>query len=126
MFSVVQGKDRPCQWKFLRGSSNGWHRQAPGKPERNAVPRKGDSMGKARAGDWLSEPSAEYHIFVHTVALSKGAAGFFYSTHFYLFPKRNTKKYIVFIMSVSVIVQVRFFCALVYPPYRGRAPPFQS
>ena len=110
-----------------RGSSTGRHRQAPGKPERNAVPRKGDSMGKARAGNWHLKPPAEYHIFsVHTAVPSKGAAGFFYSTHFYLFPKQNTKKYTVFIMSVSASVRMRFFCALVRLIYRERAPPLQS
>lgn len=41
VFSVVRGKDRPCQWKFRGGGSTGWHRWASGKPERNAVPRKG-------------------------------------------------------------------------------------
>ena len=84
-------------------------------------------MDKARAGDWLPAPSAEHHIFsVHTAVLSKGAAGFFYSTHFYLIPEQNTKKYTVFITGVPAIVRVRFFCALMHPPYRGRAPPLQS
>ncbi len=73
------------------------------------------------------KPPAEYHIFsVHTAVPSKGSAGFFYSTHFYLFPKQNTKKYTVFIMSVSASVRMRFFCALVRLIYRERAPPLQS
>ena len=37
-----------------------------------------------------------------------------------------TKEYMVFIAGVPAIVRVRFFCALVYAPYRARAPPLRS
>jgi len=84
-------------------------------------------MGKARTGDWLPEPSAKYHIFsVHTAAFFKGAAGFFYSTHFYLIHIHIAKKYMIFITGVPAVVWVRFFCALVRLPYRVRAPPLRS
>ena len=43
-----------------RGSS-GWRRLAPGKPERNVVPRKGDIMNMARAGDQFPMPATEHH-----------------------------------------------------------------
>ena len=99
----------------------------PGKPEQNAVPTKGDTMGMARAGDRFPVPAAEHHIFfVHTAVPSKGTADFFYSTHFCSFPNKNTKEYSIFIMGVPAIVRVRFFCALVRPPYRARASPLQS
>ena len=111
---------------ILREGSGGRHRQAPGKPERNAVPRKGDTMGMARAGNWLPIPTARHHIFsVHTAA-SRGTAEFFYSTHFYLFPNKNTKRHLVFITGVPDTLPVRFFCVLKrrhQPPYRSRAPP---
>lgn len=99
----------------------------PGKPEQNAVPTKGDTMGMARAGDRFPVPAAEHHIFfVHTAVPSKGTADFFYSTHFCSFPNKNTKEYSIFIMGVPAIVRVRFFCALKRQPYRSRAPPLQS
>ena len=92
-----------------RDGSGGRHRQAPGKPERNAVPRKGDTMGMARAGNWLPIPTARHHIFsVHTAA-SRGTAEFFYSTHFYLFPNKNTKRHLVLITGVPDTLPVRFF-----------------
>ena len=98
-----------------------------GKPERNAVPTKGDTMGMARAGNRFPIPATRQSIFsVHTAVHSKGTAEFFYSTHFYLFPNKNTKKYIAFITGVSGTLSVRFFCALKrghQPPLRSRAPP---
>ena len=47
-----------------RGSS-GWRRLAQGKPERNVVPRKGDIMNMARAGDQFPMPATEHHIDQH-------------------------------------------------------------
>ncbi len=80
----------------------------PGKPEQNAVPTKGDIMAIPRAGNGFPASADEHHIFsVHTAVPSKGAAGFFYSTHFYLIPGHITKGYVV-------------FGGL---PFRGRAPP---
>ena len=99
----------------------------PGKPEQNAVPTKGDIMAIARAGNGFPPPADKHHILsVHTAVPSKGAAGFFYSTHFYLIPGHITKEYMIFITGVPAIVRVRFFCALVCAPYRTRAPPLQS
>ena len=99
----------------------------PGKPEQNAVPMKGDTMAITRAGNGFPTPVDKHHIFsVHTAVPSKGAAGFFYSTHFYLIPGHITKEYMVFITGVPAIVRVRFFCVLVYAPYRARAPPLRS
>ena len=99
----------------------------PGKPERNAVPTKGDTMGMARAGDRFPIPATRQSNFsVHTAVPSKGTADFIYSTYFCLFPNKNTKEYSIFIMGVPDIVRVRFFCALKRQPYRSRAPPLQS
>lgn len=78
MFSVVQEKDRLCQWRIPGGGSSGRHRRAPGKPEQNVVPKKGGIMSMARAGDRFPVPVAEHHIFsVHTAVPSKGTADFF-------------------------------------------------
>lgn len=99
----------------------------PGKPERNVIPRKGENMAAARAGNGF-QPSAYYIFIVHTAALSKGAAVFFYSTHFRQFPNQITKGYIIFITGVPAILRVRLFFVLsrIYFPFRVRAPPFQS
>ena len=59
-----------------------------------------EEAGMARAGSWLPAPMAEYHIFSVYTAASRGTAEFFYSTHFYLFPNKNTKRHIVFITGV--------------------------
>jgi len=84
-------------------------------------------MAIARAGNRFPASAHEYHILsVHTAASFKGAAGFFYSTHFYFIPGHITKEYMVFIMGVPAIVRVRFFCALVCALYRARAPPLWS
>jgi len=102
----------------------------PGKPEQNAVPTKGDTMGMARAGNGFPPPAAGHHIFsVHTAVPSKGAADFFCSTHFYHFPIQITKWHNDFTADALGILQVRFFCAFScghFPPFRGRAPPLQS
>ncbi len=59
----------------------------PGKPEQNAVSTKGDIMAIARAGNGFPPLADKHHILsVHTAVPSKGAAGFFYSTRFYLIP----------------------------------------
>ncbi|MDE7310437.1 MAG: hypothetical protein K2N87_02270, partial [Eubacterium sp.] len=45
-----------------------------------------DKSGE-QAGNGFPPPTTGHHIFsVHTAAPSKGAAGFFYSAHFYLIP----------------------------------------
>lgn len=126
----VQRKDMPSDGTVCRTFPTGGTGRLPGKPEQNAVPTKGDTMGMARAGNGFSPPATGHYIFsVHTAVPSKGAAGFFYSTHFYLFPKQITKRYIISITGVPEIFQVRFFCAFGYGffrPFRCRAPPFQS
>ncbi len=123
-------KDRPSRGTTLQGFPTGGTGRLPGKPERNAVPRKGDTMGMARAGNWLPIPTARHHIFsIHTAASPKVAAAFFYSTYFYLFPKQTIKEYIIFTKGVPAIVRVRFFCTLKHGhplPFRGRAPPLRS
>jgi hypothetical protein len=84
-------------------------------------------MAIARAGNGLPASADKHHILsVHTAVPSKGAAGFFYSTHFYFIPRHITKEYMIFITGVPAIVRVRFFCALMHPPYRGRGPPLRS
>lgn len=84
-------------------------------------------MAIARAGNGLPASADKHHILsVHTAASFKGVAGFFYSTHFYFIPRHITTEYMIFITGVPAIVRVRFFCALVYAPYRARAPPLQS
>ena len=127
VFSIVQRKDRPSHGTAWQGFLTGGAGRLPGKPEQNAVPMKGDIMAIARAGNRFPASADKHHILsVHTAVPSKGAAGFFYSTHFYLIPGHNTKEYMVFVTGVPAIVRVRFFCALVYAPYRARAPPLQS
>ncbi len=86
VFSSVQRKDRPSYGTALTGFPTEGAGRLPGKPERNAVPRKGDNMALARAGKGF-QPSA-YIFIVHTAAPSKGAAAFFYSTNFYKFPNQ--------------------------------------
>ena len=123
MFSIVQRKDRLSGGTAPQDGTG----RLPGKPEQNAVPTKGDIMAIARAGNGLPASADKHHILsVHTAASFKGAAGFFYSTHFYFIPGHITKEYMVFIMGVPAIVRVRFFCVLVYAPYRVRAPPLRS
>lgn len=130
VFSIVQRKDRPSLGTVLQGFTMGGTGRLSGKPERNVVPMKGDTMGMARAGNRFPIPATRQYIFsVHTAVHSKGAAAFFYSTYFYLFPKQNSKKHIAFMTSVPAMRQVRFFCALkswCRPPFRSRAPPLQS
>ena len=58
--------------------------------------------------------------------LPRGLRAFFYSTRFYFIPRHITKEYMIFITGVPGIFQVRFFCALMRPPYRVRAPPLRS
>ena len=123
VFSIVQRKDRTSGGTAPPDDAG----RLPGKPEQNAVPTKGDIMAIARAGNGFPPPADKHHIlYVHTAVPSKGAAGFFYSTCFYFIPRHITKEYMIFITVVPGIFQVRFFCALVRPPYRVRAPPFQS
>ena len=74
----------------------------PGRPEQNAVPRKGDNMALARAGKGF-QPPAYYIFIVHTAASFKGAAGFFYSTHFCFIPRHITKEYMIFITGVPAM-----------------------
>lgn len=130
VFSIVQRKDRPSCGTALPGFSAEGAGRLPGRPEQNTVPMKGDAMSVERAGNDLPAFIDQYHIyFVHTAALSKGAAAFFYSTYFYNFSQQTIKGYIVFITGVPAIMRVRLFFALSYiyfPPFRGRAPPFQS
>lgn len=127
VFSSVQRKDSPSHGTALQGFHAGGAGGLPGKPEQNAVPTKGDSMSMARAGNPFPIPATRQFIFsVHTAVLSKGAAGFFYSTHFYHFPIQITKWHNDFMAGVPGIFQARFFCALVRPPYRVRAPPLRS
>jgi len=128
VFSVVQGKDRPSYGTALSGFLAEGTGRLPGKPERNVIPRKGENMAMAPLGNGF-QPPTYFIFFVHTATSFKGAAAFFYSTYFFLFPKQTTKGYIVFIMGVPTIMRVRLFFALIYiyfPPFRGRAPPFQS
>lgn len=68
-FSIVQRKDMPSDGTVCRGFQMGGAGSLPGEPERNAVPRTGDTMGMARAGNWLPIPTARHHIIsVHTAA----------------------------------------------------------
>ena len=87
VFSIVQRKDRPYCGTALQGLTMGGTGRLSGKPERNAVPTKGDTMGMSRAGNRFPILATRQYIFsVHTVVHSKGIAAFFSSTHFYLFP----------------------------------------
>ena len=123
----VQRKDMPSDGTVCKTFPTGGAGRLPGKPEQNAVPTKGDTMGMARAGNGFPPPATGHHIFsVHTAVLFKGAAGFFYSTHFYHFPIQIAIEYIIFITGVPAIVRVRFFCAKKCLLYRSRAPPFRS
>lgn len=127
VFSVVQRKDMPFDGTVYRDFPMGGTGRLPGKPEQNVVPTKGDTMDMVRAGNGFPPPATRHHIFsVHTAVPSKGAAGFFYSTHFYFISRHITKEYIIFITGVPAIVRVRFFGAKKCLLYRSRAPPFQS
>jgi len=111
VFSIVRRNDRPSRGAPA-GLSGGRHRQAAREARRNAVPRKGDTMGMAQAGDGFPTPATRQHIFsVHTVVHLKGAAAFFYSTYFYFFPNYATKEYSDKGKGL--------------PVFRGRAPPFR-
>ena len=111
----------------LRDFPMGGAGRLPGKPERNAIPTKGDTMGMARAGDRFPIPATiQSNFSVHTAVPHKGAAGFFYSTYFYFILRHITKEYIIFITGVPAIVRVRFFGTKKCLLYRSRAPPFQS
>ena len=104
VFSIVQRKDRPSRGTALQGFPTGGAGRLPGKPERNAVPTKGDIMAIARAGNRFPASAHEYHILsVHTAVPSKGTAGFFYSTHFYFIPRHITKEYMIFITGVPAM-----------------------
>ena len=130
VFSIVQRKDRPSRGTALQGVTMGGAGRLSGKPERNAVPMKGDTMGMARPGNRFPVPATRQYIFsVHTAVHSKGTAAFFYSTYFCLFPKQNTKRHIIFITGVPDTLPVRFFCAFRCGNLRlsrSRAPPFWS
>ena len=61
-----------------------------GKPERNAVPTKGDTMGMARAGNRFPIPATRQSIFsVHTAVHYKGTAATVYSDGRVVFTFRN-------------------------------------
>ena len=108
----VQRKDMPSDGMVCKTFPTGGTGRQPGKPEQNAVPTKGDTMGMARAGNGFPSSAIGHHIFsVHTAVLFKGAAGFFYSTHFYHFPIQVAKRHNDFMADALGIVQVRFFCA---------------
>lgn len=113
VFSVCSGKGQAVRLQ--------------GKPERNAVPRKGDNMAMKRAGTRFTPAASRHHIFsVHTAAFFKGAAAPFYPTYFCLFQQQITKEYSTLISGAPDIFTVRFFCALkgVCLPLPGaRAPP---
>lgn len=110
MLFAVQEKDRLCQWKMIGGISNWRHQSFSGKPDRYDVPRKGDTIGVARAGNRYPVSKSKHHIFsIHTAAPYNEAADFFYSTYFCLIPNKATKEYGIFIMGVPAIVWARFF-----------------
>ena len=58
VFSVVQRKDRPYRGDGSKRYDAG---RLPGKPERNAVPRKGDTMGIPKGWTVLSEYALKKH-----------------------------------------------------------------
>ena len=90
VFSIVQRKDRTSGGTAPPDDAG----RLPGKPERNAVPTKGDIMAIARAGNGLPASANKHHILsVHTAVPSKGAAGFFIRHISILFPdilQKNT------------------------------------
>ena len=129
VYFIVQRMDRPSGGTARQAAPPDGAGRLPGKPEQNAVPAKGDRMGKARARNSFLAHEDKYHIiFVHTAASFKGAAAFFSSTYFYQFPNQITIEYSIFITGVPAILRVRLFFVLsrIYFLFRGRAPPFQS
>ena len=91
-----------------------------------ACPRTGDAMNMIRAGTDSKPPITASHIFfVHTAVL-KGAAAFFYSTHFPFLIVHIPKYGFVLEKSVSAVWQVRFFFvvkSLFLTFFNPRAPP---
>ena len=113
VFSMCSEKGQAIPAEPRKGFPVGGTGRLPGKPEQNAVPRKGDSMGIAQAGNWLPTPAVRRLIlFVHTAVHRKGVAAFFYSTYFYFFPNYATKEYSV-------------HKGKGLPVFWERAPPFQ-
>ena len=67
VFSIVQRKDRPSCGTALPGFLMGGTGGLPGRPEQNAVPKKGDNMGMARAGNGIPASTIKHNIVsVHT------------------------------------------------------------
>lgn len=113
----------------LQGFPNGRRRQAAGEAGTKCCPQKRGYHGHGTSGELAPDTHCQTsYFFLHTAA-SRGTAEFFYSTHFYLFPNKNTKRHMVFITGVPDTLPVRFFCALKRghrPPFRDRAPPLRS
>lgn len=74
----------------VQGFQAGGTGRLPGKPEQNAVPRKGDNMALVRAGKGF-QLSAYYIFIVHTAAPFKGATDFFIRHISALFPDKLQK-----------------------------------
>ena len=109
--------------------SAGWRRQAAGEAGTKCCPQERGYHGHGTSRELAPDTHGQTSYFFFTYRSLKGDCGIFYSTHFYLFPNKNTKRHIVFITGVPDTLPVRFFCALkrgYRPPFRGRAPPLQS
>ena len=125
VFSIVQRKDRLSG--RTAGLFAGWHRQAAGEAGTKCCPHERGHYGHCTGWKRTSGIREQTSYFICTYRSSfQGGCGLFYSTHFYFIPRHITKEYMIFITGVPAIVRVRFFCALMHPPYRGRGPPLRS
>jgi len=89
------------------------------------IPGKGIIMYILTAGTGFLPPGI-IHIFSIRTAVFTGAAGFFYSTYFFLSPDYFPKSQLVFKKSASAFRRVRFFVvrkSIFLTARRSRAPP---
>ena len=64
VFSTVQRKDRTSWGTAILDFPTEGTGRLPGKPEQNAAPTKGDTMGMARAGNGFPPSATGHHIFL--------------------------------------------------------------
>ena len=79
-----KGQTMPLEG-VLREISNRRCGQTPGKPERNAVSRKGDVMGMARAGNRKTALSLKHYIFLYIAQLLLRGLRTFFIRHITVF-----------------------------------------
>ena len=109
VFFIVQRKDKPSRGKPRRTYSPDGVGRLPGKPERNAVPRKGDNMAMARAGNGflILRPDNLYFLYIPQF-LPRGLR-YFFVRHISINFIFNTLKNTMFLLRAY-----RAFCRCVF------------